>query len=81
MERNEAIEWARQNISAEDWPMHKGHHFDMDEGIWCGDFPALPSGLYWDKAPAFEDFQICKKGSIPSSSDYFWPIGFTTIHQ
>ncbi|WP_151225677.1 hypothetical protein [Citrobacter meridianamericanus] len=81
MERNEVIEWAKQSISAEEWPMHKGHHFNIDEGTWSGDFPELPAGLYWDKAPAFEDFQICKKGSNPSSSDYFWPIGLTTIHQ
>ncbi|HCO3755857.1 TPA: hypothetical protein ACNTUM_000858 [Escherichia coli] len=81
MGRNEVIQWVKQNISEEEWPMSKGHYFDMDEGLWSGEFPELPAGLYWDRAPAFEDFQIFEKKSNPASRDYFWPIGYTTIYQ
>lgn len=81
MERNDVIDWAKRSISAEEWPMHKGHYFDIENGTWSGSFPELPEGLYWDRAPAFEDFQIFKKDSNPANRDYFCPIGFTTIHQ
>ena len=81
MERNAVIEWAKESIPEEHWPMRACHGFNMEFGELEGLFPALPDGFYWDRPPASDDFQIHMKGSNPSRANYFWPVGYKCVYE